>query len=189
MIGTNPEPKEAHKQTRFHNHSSREIEGDKMENGKINYTHIEELINEFMFYCPQYNPDITKIKEEGACCRYAANCVLKLMKQVNPTEDANFVANADSLYELCSGKSCRIGQSITNLTNYIGVLKEEFPKKFEPVEGSSFQPFNTPPELLSPKFAEIMIALTSDTEDLVHENPVREAPSNQKPTPNFTGYA
>ncbi len=179
-----PGSKEAHMQT-FHNHSSREIEGDQMETGGINYAVIEELLNEFMFYCPQYNPDITKIKEEDTCCRYAANCVLKLMNQSNPTGDTNLVTNVDSLYELCSGKTCRVGQSLTNLINYVNLMKEESPEKFESIEDNAFKPFNTTSDLLDPKFAEIMTALTSNTEVRMDENPIPEAPSDRKPYPQM----
>ena len=50
VIGTNPGPKETHKQTIFHNHSSREIEGDRMEN-EMDKARVVKDIKMFQAVC------------------------------------------------------------------------------------------------------------------------------------------
>ncbi len=76
----NPGPKEAHKQTIFHNHSSREIEGDKME-PKVRYTKIEPLIDLFRGVCPgiEYHRDDVK-----KSCTSALKVLGKLYEIVLP---------------------------------------------------------------------------------------------------------
>ena len=170
VIGTNPGPKEAHKQTKFHNHSSRELEGDSMETDTGNYAKIERLFDEFKFYCPKYNPRISKVEDKELCCDCAANCAMSLADYVALTGDSAFMMDAAELSKSCEVKKCAVRQPVRNLTNSIAVMKEQYPNQFKPDETYVFQPFNPSSNFLSPQYVEIMDALALTTDESPHEH-------------------
>ena len=100
VIGNNPGSKEAHKQTKFHNHSSREIEGDKMETEN----EIDSFIEFYRACCPGTTNHMHGVEKS---CETALRTLYEVYRRTKGLENdetyKSIVSHIGNMLKNCSG--------------------------------------------------------------------------------------